>query len=120
MTEIAINFYYHLPLTIESPFEDDFPYDDTRDNLPEKLKDPAQMDSLIKEMETALSQVPEDYRGNEERRKSLERIKQYVAGEYSWFPEKEKRTEEIVELDTWNDGFHTEKAKQMTIFDFLS
>ena len=121
VTEIAINFYYHLPLTLESPFEDDFPYDNTRDKLPEKLKDPAQMDSLIKEMETALSQVPEDYRGNEERRTSLERIKQYASGEYTWFPEEEKiPMEESMGFDTGDDKFHAEKAEQMTIFDFLS
>lgn len=100
------NFYFYLPKEMEKPFEENEFFLDRNDSIVKILEDKEKAIELIKKMDGILASLPIDFKEYDKKVKILSQVHQYIAGEYTIFPVKEKASEIIT-------------AKQLSLFDFM-
>ncbi len=84
----AANFYSRIPEAAARPWEGTpSPYEH-REEIADLLGNPKGGEALVKNMGQALAALPVDFEGRDEKVWLLEKVRGYVEGTYTIFPEK--------------------------------
>lgn len=106
----AANFYSRIPAAVTRPWDGTpSPYEH-RKEIAGLLGTPEGGDILVKNMEQALAALPADFEGYDEKERLLEKVRGYVEGTYTIFPEKKKGIQE---------GIRIGDSVQLSLFDFM-
>ena len=106
----AANFYSRIPEAVARPWEGTpSPYEH-RKEIAGLLGTPEGGNILVKNMEQALASLPVDFEGHDEKGRLLEKVRGYVEGTYTIFPEKKISIQE---------GIRIGDSVQLSLFDFM-
>lgn len=106
----AANFYSRIPEAVTRPWDGTpSPYEH-RKEIAGLLGTPEGGDILVKNMEQALASLPVDFEGHDEKGRLLEKVRGYVEGTYTIFPEKKRGIQE---------GIRIGDSVQLSLFDFM-
>ena len=106
----AAHFYSCIPAAAARPWDGTpSPYEHWEE-ITGLLGTPEGGDILVKNMEQALAALPADFEGHDEKERLLEKVRGYVEGTYTIFPEKKKGIQE---------GMQIGDSVQLSLFDFM-
>ncbi len=106
----AANFYSRIPEAVTRPWDGTSSPYEHRDEIAGLLGTPEGGETLVKNMGQALAALPADFEGYDEKERLLEKVRGYVEGTYTIFPEKKKGIQE---------GIRIGDSVQLSLFDFM-
>ncbi len=106
----AANFYSRIPEAVTRPWDGTSSPYEHRDEIAGLLGTPEGGETLVENMGQALAALPADFEGYDEKERLLEKVRGYVEGTYTIFPEKKKGIQE---------GIRIGDSVQLSLFDFM-
>lgn len=106
----AANFYSRIPEAVTRPWDGTSSPYEHRDEIAGLLGTPEGGETLVENMGQALAALPADFEGYDEKGRLLEKVRGYVEGTYTIFPEKKKGIQE---------GIRIGDSVQLSLFDFM-